>query len=69
MGIGRGLLDRLLAIAADDVVFLEVRTDNAAAIGLYESAGFAKMGLRKRYYRVSGADAYTMRRDAKGTTS
>jgi ribosomal-protein-alanine N-acetyltransferase len=68
-GIGRGLLDRLLAIAADDVVFLEVRTDNAEAIGLYESAGFAKMGLRKRYYRVSGADAYTMRRDAKDTTS
>ncbi|WP_319457857.1 MULTISPECIES: ribosomal protein S18-alanine N-acetyltransferase [unclassified Mycobacterium] len=68
-GIGRGLLDMLLAIAKDDVVFLEVRTDNAAAIGLYESVGFAKMGLRKRYYRVSGADAYTMRRDAKGTTS
>jgi ribosomal-protein-alanine N-acetyltransferase len=68
-GIGRGLLDRLLEIAADDVVFLEVRTDNAAAIGLYESVGFTKMGLRKRYYRVSGADAYTMRRDAKGTTS
>jgi ribosomal-protein-alanine N-acetyltransferase len=36
---------------------------------LYESVGFAKMGLRKRYYRVSGADAYTMRRDAKDTTS
>ena len=67
-GIGRELLDRLLAIAAGDVVFLEVRTDNAAAIGLYESAGFTKMGLRKRYYRVSGADAFTMRRDAKGTT-
>ena len=67
-GIGRELLDRLLAIAAGDVVFLEVRTDNAAAIGLYESAGFTKMGLRKRYYRVSGADAYTMRRDAKDIT-
>jgi ribosomal-protein-alanine N-acetyltransferase len=64
-GIGRELLDRLLAIAAGGVVFLEVRTDNAAAIGLYQSAGFANVGLRKRYYRVSGADAYTMRREAQ----
>ena len=29
---------------------------------MYESAGFVNVGLRKRYYRVSGADAYTMRR-------
>jgi ribosomal-protein-alanine N-acetyltransferase len=62
-GIGRGLLDRLLQIASG-VVFLEVRTDNVAAIGLYESVGFAAVGVRKRYYRVSGADAYTMRREA-----
>jgi ribosomal-protein-alanine N-acetyltransferase len=63
-GIGRGLLDRLLGIASGGVVFLEVRTDNVAAIGLYESVGFAAVGVRKRYYRVSGADAYTMRREA-----
>jgi [ribosomal protein S18]-alanine N-acetyltransferase len=63
-GIGRGLLDRLLDIASGGVVFLEVRTDNDAAIGLYESVGFAAVGVRKRYYRVSGADAYTMRREA-----
>jgi ribosomal-protein-alanine N-acetyltransferase len=63
-GIGRGLLNRLLDIAAGGVIFLEVRTDNEAAIGLYESAGFTRLGLRKRYYRVSGADAYTMRREA-----
>jgi [ribosomal protein S18]-alanine N-acetyltransferase len=63
-GIGRGLLDRLLDIASGGVVFLEVRTDNAAAIGLYESVGFAAVGVRKRYYGVSGADAYTMRREA-----
>jgi ribosomal-protein-alanine N-acetyltransferase len=63
-GVGRGLLNRLLDIAAGGVIFLEVRTDNEAAIGLYESAGFTRLGLRKRYYRVSGADAYTMRREA-----
>jgi len=65
-GIGREMLNRLLDIAADDSVFLEVRTDNAAAIAMYESAGFVNIGLRKRYYRVSGADAYTMQRPARG---
>jgi ribosomal-protein-alanine N-acetyltransferase len=64
-GIGRRLLNRLLDIAAGGVIFLEVRTDNEAAIGLYESAGFTRLGVRKRYYRVSGADAYTMRREAQ----
>ena len=62
-GIGRAMLDRLLQIAGTDTVYLEVRTDNAPAIGLYESVGFVKMGVRKRYYRISGADAYTMRRE------
>ncbi|EKF24818.1 ribosomal-protein-alanine acetyltransferase [Mycolicibacterium hassiacum DSM 44199] len=62
-GIGRGLLTRLLDWAADGTVFLEVRTDNTPAIKLYESVGFVTVGLRRRYYRVSGADAYTMRRD------
>ena len=61
-GIGRRLLDELLAFADGGVVYLEVRTDNAAAIGLYRSAGFEQIGLRRRYYRASGADAYTMRR-------
>jgi [ribosomal protein S18]-alanine N-acetyltransferase len=61
-GIGRRLLDELLAFADGGVVYLEVRTDNAAAIALYHSVGFAQIGLRRRYYRVSGADAYTMRR-------
>ncbi len=62
-GIGRRLLDELLKFAAGGVVHLEVRTDNAAAIALYRSVGFTEVGLRRRYYRVSGADAYTMRRD------
>ncbi|MDG3008936.1 ribosomal protein S18-alanine N-acetyltransferase [Rhodococcus sp. D2-41] len=68
-GIGRLLLDDLLA-AADargGPVWLEVRTDNEAAIGLYRSAGFELMGLRKRYYRPSGADAYTMKRPPTGS--
>ena len=60
------LLTRLLEFAAGGAVYLEVRTDNAAAIGMYESAGFVNIGLRKRYYRASGADAYTMQRPAQG---
>ena len=63
-GIGRALLRELLA-AADAVsatVFLEGRTDNDAARALYESEGFTVIGVRKRYYRPSGADAHTMRR-------
>jgi ribosomal-protein-alanine N-acetyltransferase len=64
-GIGRRLLDTLLDFADRGTVFLEVRTDNAAAIALYRSAGFVEVGLRKRYYRASGADAYTMRRERR----
>jgi ribosomal-protein-alanine N-acetyltransferase len=67
-GIGRRLLDMLLKIADGGAVFLEVRTDNDAAINLYQSVGFGVVGLRKRYYRVSGADAYTMRRDPRETS-
>jgi [ribosomal protein S18]-alanine N-acetyltransferase len=62
-GIGARLVSELLERASDSVVFLEVRTDNVPAIKLYESFGFVNVGLRRRYYRASGADAYTMRRD------
>jgi ribosomal-protein-alanine N-acetyltransferase len=61
-GIGRRMMTELLT-DADSVVYLEVRTDNPTAIALYTSLGFATVGLRKRYYRASGADAFTMRRD------
>jgi [ribosomal protein S18]-alanine N-acetyltransferase len=65
-GIGRLLLRALLA-EADAVaatVFLEVRTDNEAAIALYAAHGFNQVGVRRRYYQPSGADAYTMTRPA-----
>ena len=61
-GVGRRLLDVLLEFAGGGAVFLEVRTDNEAAIALYRTAGFDVVGRRKRYYRMSGADAFTMRR-------
>lgn len=67
-GIGRRLLADLLAFAADGPTFLEVRTDNAAALALYQSVGFVTVGVRKRYYPGSRADAFTMRRDPEETT-
>jgi len=56
------LLRQLLTAAADRRILLEVRTDNQVAIGLYESEGFVRLGVRRRYYQPSGADAYTMAR-------
>ena len=63
-GLGRALLRDLLACAGSRRVLLEVRTDNAPAIALYESEGFVILGVRRRYYQPSGADAYTMARPA-----
>ncbi|SDO99507.1 ribosomal-protein-alanine N-acetyltransferase [Nakamurella panacisegetis] len=70
-GFGRRLLDDLIAAAGDRRILLDVRTDNTPAISLYESSGFARIGLRRRYYQPSGADAYTMEKptpDREGQT-
>ncbi|GLZ30460.1 ribosomal-protein-alanine acetyltransferase [Lentzea sp. NBRC 105346] len=66
-GVGRMLLRTLLEqVDAGGVpVYLEVRTDNVSAINLYLAHGFEHLGLRRRYYQPSGADAYTMGRPAK----
>lgn len=63
-GIGLAMMTLLLdEVGPDGVVYLEVRTDNEPALELYRSLGFETIGIRKRYYRASGADAYSMRRD------
>ena len=61
-GLGRKLLRQLISAAGDRRLLLEVRTDNVAAIALYTSEGFSTLGIRRRYYQPSGADAYTMAR-------
>ena len=60
---GRGVGKRLLAALERKVrergrarLRLEVRTDNAGAIRLYEKAGYVRYGLRPGYYD-NGADA------------
>ncbi|SFS43056.1 ribosomal-protein-alanine N-acetyltransferase [Saccharopolyspora flava] len=67
-GVGKALLRALLRRADEHraTTFLEVRTDNEAAIGMYRAHGFEIVGLRPRYYQPSGADAHTMRREAAG---
>ena len=56
-GVGRRLmlflLDRARELHMQDV-FLEVRPSNAVAIRLYETLGFARVGLRKGYYQAPG---------------
>jgi ribosomal-protein-alanine N-acetyltransferase len=45
--------------------FLEVAADNASALGLYLSAGYARAAVRAGYYRRAGAapvDAVMMRK-------
>jgi len=52
-GIGKFLLahlQRLARGAGMDLMLLEVRKSNAAAIALYQGAGFHKLGVRKGYY-------------------
>lgn len=60
-GIGRQLILQWLATLPENtVVTLEVRTHNRAAIGLYQSLGFAKIATRKRYYNRPVEDAQIM---------
>jgi ribosomal-protein-alanine N-acetyltransferase len=61
-GIGRALVDHLLGQARATGIaklLLEVRASNAAAIRLYESAGFTRFNVRDRYYG-DGEDAVEM---------
>lgn len=59
-GVARALLEAAAGIARSGgaaAMFLEVAADNVAAIGLYEAAGFERVGLRRAYYRRPGQDA------------
>jgi ribosomal-protein-alanine N-acetyltransferase len=66
-GLGRTLVEAAAIVAAQggaEAFFLEVASDNAAAIALYDAAGFERAGARRGYYqRPDGpVDALVMRR-------
>jgi ribosomal-protein-alanine N-acetyltransferase len=55
-----GMIRRALHMQAQ-VVSLEVRVSNAPAIALYRKYAFMRFGVKDRYYRDNGEDAYDMR--------
>ena len=62
-GVGYRLLD--LAMKTErgrglETVFLEVRSENTAAINLYTAYGFERAGIRKKYYKDPVDDAIIM---------
>ncbi len=62
-GIGRRLTEGLMAYLSNlgaAYATLEVRKSNAVAQSLYQSLGFIKLGVRKRYYEDNGEDALIM---------
>ncbi|MDE1565421.1 GNAT family N-acetyltransferase [Actinotignum sanguinis] len=66
-GLGGALLDDLMTLARDaggETMFLEVRSEDPIATGLYASRGFIAVGRRPGYYH--GADATIMRCALRG---
>lgn len=67
-GLGRELLEHSLSCARDhraEVVFLEVRPSNSAALAMYRSHAFAELAVRRNYYpgRDGREDAIILKRD------
>ena len=63
-GIGAWLLDVFLSSVKEqgaERVFLEVRAQNTAALGLYASRGFESVRVREHYY-ADGENAVEMRK-------
>ena len=56
-GIGTGLMNLLLDFAKKsgaEVLELEVRSDNEAAIALYKKFGFEKAGQNEKFFKING---------------
>jgi [ribosomal protein S18]-alanine N-acetyltransferase len=67
-GVGRALVEAVAlsaAAAGARRLFLEVASDNNAALGLYRAAGFSPVGRRPAYYRrgAGAVDGLVLRRD------
>lgn len=64
---GKGIARQLMALTTDwariqgsTAMMLEVKVDNFAAIGLYESLGYSRLNIRPNYFGA-GLDALVMR--------
>lgn len=67
-GIAQLLMDHAVAVAREkqaEVLALEVRSTNSAAIALYERCGFGRTGVRHNYYEGRD-DAVLMELDLTG---
>ena len=56
-GIGSRLLEGILAFArahSFEIIDLQVRSDNARAIRLYEKYGFQKIGTHPAFFKING---------------
>ncbi len=71
-GVGELLLITIIEtarLAGQEVVTLECRVSNAAALRLYEKYGFRRVGIRSRYYSDDQEDAYALSVGDIGTAS
>ncbi len=58
-GVGSRLLGEIIRLARGasfEVIDLQVRTDNTAAIRLYEKFGFEKIGSHPSFFKISNSD-------------
>ncbi len=60
-GIAEALIEKLIELPYD-VILLEVRESNLAALQLYKKCGFAIDGIRKNYYSAPVENAVLMSR-------
>ncbi len=56
-------LERRLACLGAAAVFLEVRSQNTAALNLYLQTGYLRVGCRKKYYFMPEDDAVILRKN------
>ncbi len=62
-GTGTKILQRFIADCKKrgaKKIFLEVRSRNTAAVGLYEKLGFSRIAIRKGYYGDDDAIIYSL---------
>lgn len=65
-GVAASMIKEMFSILRGEGIrriFLEVREHNEPAVGLYESLGFLRVGMRKNFYDNPIEDAVIMMRD------